>query len=422
MLKDFRPGESAFGAVPVGGTTGQVLAKSTSADYDTAWVTPASGGVTPAEFLAAQELVKEPTGYPNRTDSVMTFTNATRTFSIAPTGSSFDVHIKGHKFTKTTAQTKVISNTPGNHYIYFDVNGVLQETTSFTSAILQDNAFTAIAYWNTDTSTCTYFAEERHGLLMDGETHSYLHTVFGARYLSGLALQNFSVDGSGSLAAHAQFTSDLGSIRDEDILHSIAAQTQIAVFFRQGSLWRKKTADAFPMIYSGTAGYTGTNGLIPFNQYVAGSWQLTEADSSKFVLIHLFATNDVSSPVIAIQGTAQHGSIASARLNANTEITQLSGLPFAEFVAIGSVIVQASTSYTNTTKARIRSTDIGSTYVDFRGTQLYTPAGEATTHGLLSGLGNDDHPQYHNDVRGDERYYTKPDAYTLSIVNALIFG
>lgn len=35
-----------------------------------------------------------------------------------------------------------------------------------------------------------------------------------------------------------------------------------------------------------------------------------------------------------------------------------------------------------------------------------TPSGY-TDHGLLSGLGDDDHTQYHNDTRGDARYYTK---------------
>ncbi|MCW5699286.1 MAG: hypothetical protein KIT00_05555, partial [Rhodospirillales bacterium] len=33
--------------------------------------------------------------------------------------------------------------------------------------------------------------------------------------------------------------------------------------------------------------------------------------------------------------------------------------------------------------------------------------GGATDHGVLSGLGDDDHPQYHSDARGDARYYTK---------------
>lgn len=36
-----------------------------------------------------------------------------------------------------------------------------------------------------------------------------------------------------------------------------------------------------------------------------------------------------------------------------------------------------------------------------------------TDHGDLTGLGDDDHPQYHNDARGDARYYTQTQADTL---------
>ena len=264
----------------------------------------------------------------------------------------------------------------------------------------------SIVYWNTDTSTHSYFAEERHGLVMDGETHSYLHTVFGAQYLSGLALENFVVNGDGSLASHAQFTSDEGTIRDEDLLLTLLAETQIPVLYRQGSLWRKKAANSFPVIYSGTAGYTGASGRLPYNQLISSSWQLTQVANNSFVLVHLFGTNDKETPVVAIQGIAEYGNVTAARLAASSEITSLSGLPFAEFVALGSVVFETANTYTNTPKARTRSVNGGS-YVDFRGTQLYTPAGEATTHGLLSGLSNDDHIQYHTDARGDIRYYTK---------------
>ena len=38
----------------------------------------------------------------------------------------------------------------------------------------------------------------------------------------------------------------------------------------------------------------------------------------------------------------------------------------------------------------------------------------AADHGLLSGLLDDDHPQYHTDARGDARYYTKPQVNTIS--------
>lgn len=42
------------------------------------------------------------------------------------------------------------------------------------------------------------------------------------------------------------------------------------------------------------------------------------------------------------------------------------------------------------------------------GTQGPPGTGGDITHGALNGLENDDHPQYHNDARGDARYYTKP--------------
>lgn len=366
---------------------------------------------------AQNTLTKEPTGFATRDESTTSFNDSApdRTFTIAPVGASFTFYVKGVKFTKTTSESIQIPNLSGNHYIYYNPSGVLSTTQVASSDLFKENAFVSVVYWNTDTSTHSYFAEERHGLQMDGETHSYLHTVLGAQYLSGLALQNFVVNGDGSLATHAQFTADEGSIRDEDLLLTLIAQTQIPVLFRQGSLWRKKTADSFPVIYSGTAGYTGASGRLPYNQLISGSWQLTEIGNNAFVLIHVFATNDKETPIVAVQGIAEYGNVTAARIAASSEITSLSGLPFAEFVALGSVVFESSNTYTNTPKAITRSINGGS-YVDFRGTQLYTAAGVATNHSLLSGLAGDDHIQYHTDARGDARYYTKAQ------VDALVGG
>jgi hypothetical protein len=357
---------------------------------------------------AQNTLTSEPTGFATRDESTTSFSDSgpDRTFTIAPTGASFEFYVKGIKFVKTSAETLQIPNLAGNHFIYYNASGVLSSTQVASSVLFRENALLAIVYWNTDTNTHSYFAEERHGLTMDGETHSYLHTVFGAQYLSGLALQGFSVNGDGSLAAHAQFTADEGTIRDEDLLLTLPAQIQIPVLYRQGSLWRKKAADSFPIIYSGTAGYAGASGRLPYNQLLSGSWQLTEIANNAFVLVHLFGTNDKETPIIAIQGIAEYGNVTAARLAASSEITSLSGLPFAEFVALGSVVFQSANTFTNTPKAATVSVN-GGNYVDFRGTQLYTPAGVATSHGLLSGLSNDDHIQYHTDARGDVRYYTK---------------
>ena len=379
-------------------------------------------GAVETDIDAYRELQKEPTGFPNRTDSVTTFNDGTREFTIAPAVTSFDVYIKGHKFTKSASETITILNTAGSHFIYYDVSGVLSQTQTVDSEFFQNNAFVSIVYWNTDTSLHTYFAEERHGLIMDGMTHSYLHTVFGARYISGGALQGFSVDGTGNLAANAQFTADSGSIRDEDILIQYLAQAQIPILYKQGVLWRKKAADSFPVIYSGSAGYTGANGRLAYNQLVSGNWQLTQVSNNQFVLVHIFATNDKDNPVVGIQGIVEYNSVSGARTGALTEITTLSGLPFAEFVALGSVVFETANTYANTPKARIRSVN-GGNYVDFRGTQPYAPsAGVASSHSLLSNLSNDDHLQYLTDARGDVRYYTKAQVDALTIVNALVFG
>jgi hypothetical protein len=363
---------------------------------------------------AQNTLTKEPTGFATRTESTTSFSDSgpDRTFTIAPVSTSFEFYVIGVKFVKSSAETLQIPNLSGNHFIYYNASGVLSSTQVADASLFQDNALIAIVYWNAENNTHSYFAEERHGLQMDGATHSYLHTVLGAQYLSGLALQNFVVNGNGSLPTHAQFTADEGTIRDEDLVITIAAQIQIPVLYRQGTLWRKKQADAYPMIYSGTAGYTGASGRLAYNQLLTGNWQLTELSNNSFVLIHLFGTNDKETPVVAIQGIAEYGNITAARLAASSEITSLSGLPFAEFVALGSVVVKTADAFTNIPKAAIVSVN-GGNYVDFRGTQLYTPAGVATSHNLLSGLAGDDHIQYHTDARGDARYYTKAQVDTL---------
>jgi hypothetical protein len=134
--------------------------------------------------------------------------------------------------------------------------------------------------------------------------------------------------------------------------------------------------------------------------------------NTNFILVHFFGTNDVNNKVIGVVGTQQYNNITAARTGANGEISLLSDLPFTEFVPIGSVIFQ-SNNYSNAVKARVVLTDLGENYVDFRGTQVYTPAGEASDHGLLSGLVDDDHIQYHTDARGDIRYYTKAEVDSL---------
>ena len=77
----------------------------------------------------------EPNGHQDRSESTISFSDATRVFSISPTATRFDVWCKGIRFAFTSAQTTTIPNTNGLYYIYFDGDGVLQNKAASSADI-----------------------------------------------------------------------------------------------------------------------------------------------------------------------------------------------------------------------------------------------------------------------------------------------
>jgi hypothetical protein len=172
-------------------------------------------------------------------------------------------------------------------------------------------------------------------------------------------------------------------------------------------VWRKKDQDVYPFIYSGTAGYVGANGRIPYNEYTGGAWQLTEAPANNnYVLMHYFATNNLvndtqidayGEPFIGIIGESVHATLAAATEAAKSEINNLyvSGMPSKEFVPIATCILQTNGTYANEPNARFVVMADGSDYVDWRIEQPIPGLGVSVVdHGNLTGLLDDDHPQY----------------------------
>ena len=78
-------------------------------------------------------------GFINQT-AILSFVDGTRTFTI--TGDHV-IYILGKKYSKTT-DSIVIANIVGTHYIYYDANGVLSESTSPPAFYLP---FIATVYW-----------------------------------------------------------------------------------------------------------------------------------------------------------------------------------------------------------------------------------------------------------------------------------
>lgn len=345
------------------GNTGPQGAKGDTGD------TGPQGPVGPSG-LGGEE-IGEPVGFLNPELVALSIDDSSRTLTVSPVSSSYTYFVGGAKLTASASKSATWTTSHGLHFFYLDETGTLQSVTTFTEDIITKYCFASVIYWDSVKNQHIYFANERHGIHMGTSTHLYLHTTRGAQFDKGLKLVNFSVDGAGSLAAHAQFNANSGIIWDEDIKISIPAQTTFPVFYRLNGVWKRKNADSYPVIYSGQEGYAGTR--IAYNLYSGGVWSLAEVDSNKFMLIHVFATNDIEFPMVCILGQDQYASKAAARAAAVTELQNLAGLPFAEFAPVGSVIYETSGSYTNTPKARVVSTDTGEDYEDHRG-ELFRPS------------------------------------------------
>jgi hypothetical protein len=328
----------------------------------------------------------EPTGFENRADSSITFNNTNRTFTISPTANSYTFYAKGTEFSINQLVTSIIPDVTGLYFIFFDEDGVLQNQLGFTLDLIIEKCLVAVLYWQSNLQQAIYFAEERHGAVMDGATHAYLHQTNGAVYRSGLGLYNIVADASGSSDSHAQLAVQNGAIADEDIEISItdnqpqnlADIANIPVFYRVGAStnWYKTTATNFPILMPGQSSYYTGSTYPAYNAQIAGSWVLAEVANNKFFLVHIFATNNINEPIIAVLGNT-YNTKTEVRAAAETELATVQGLPFAEFLPLGTVIFQ-SDGYTNSVKTRIVTTEDGGSYIDWRtsdsGTGAIAPA------------------------------------------------
>ena len=122
----------------------------------------------------SQTVMGEPMGHADITQSTISFNAGTRTFTITPVGANFVVWCKGEKYTYTTAQTVVIPDTAGLHFIYFSSTGVLSTKMSYFT--WDEDAPTSYVYWNATNNEAVYFADERHGVTLDWQTHEYLRS------------------------------------------------------------------------------------------------------------------------------------------------------------------------------------------------------------------------------------------------------
>jgi hypothetical protein len=324
-------------------------------------------------------------GFQNTADYVVTWTNATRTLTIAPTATSFQFYSNDILYTKTALESISIPDVTGNYYFHYDTTGTLVVGTSFTGDYIMVFAFIGLVYWNsTQVSAVPDFMLEGHQAKMPSETHYYLHNTIGCAYdrAVGGQLPSVTADGDGSLMTHIEFSATPGAIWDEDLQWIIPTKNQtdnITVMWRTGAagIWNSDVASSAMVRTTGT-------GRAAYNQLTGGAWQLTEITDTQFLLMHLFTIPGAVIRWILIMGQVDYADINAAIAGASSEILTITGVPLPEYKAIASFVIQTDNTYTNSVKSRIRALASGVDFVDWRHAQI-GGAGASGTGGDVVG-------------------------------------
>lgn len=312
----------------------------------------------------------------------ITFDAGTRTFSIAPTGANFEYWVSGVKYTKTTAQTVIIDDTEGLWFIYFDGATL---TASQTPWSIESSNFALVAtlYWDATNNALVHCEYELHSWVMDPSSHNYLHDVFGTRWEDGLAV---SING-----ANLDVTN--GHIHDEDIDIYITddvgsgmwdqtlTPASMPILYRTGADgdWRILAASTTPV-------YLSSN-IPQVNVYSGGSWIWQDVGVNQYFVYWVIASGDITYPVWLVPGQESSDSLANTR-DGNQLADMLFGdLPSPEHKVIARVIIRRAAGSPYYTLTEVN---------DYR-QAVDEPSSSAPVvgdHGALTGLGDDDHPQY----------------------------
>lgn len=313
-------------------------------------------GTPGADFALYAQYTSEPTGFANRTDSVLSYNEVSRQFSIAPTSVSYDIMLKGVLFQKTVTDSIIWPDIEGLHYFYFDLNGVIHTDQIFQG--IKDNAYIAFIYWDATNKQILHTGEERHGLIMDWKTHEYLHYTQGTKYDRGLAIA-YTI-GDGSLDSDNTIEISGGVIWDEDLDHVITNGSganefeqelspiaRLPVWYRfNENDWRKIAATDYPFAYTQDVG--------PLYNTLSGvDWVTSQVPSNNYCCYWIVATNDIDNPVVVIMGQHISNTLTKASELNTVNNTDWGIMPTTEAKILYRIILRHRDSYAASTRCYI---------------------------------------------------------------------
>ncbi len=246
----------------------------------------------------------------------------------------FSYWFEGELVTVTDAK-KIQVATDFEGYIYYNDAGELDTTITAAHTLIVSTALVAYLYLNGTENELVWYADERHGMVMDGQTHLAMHKDEGFFVANGLEM--------------AQITNNdtdfdpisIGNCGDEDVKAWFETVTSTAKFlYMEGasSHWRIQTDNTkFGLVDSGNVVYNN----------ISGTPTLTTIGSDR-VIMTFVATNNKLAPIVKHVGQTLYTTRNRARDGVQSDWWRqvLDGLPGPELQPIAAVIINNSSTGT----------------------------------------------------------------------------
>lgn len=274
----------------------------------------ASGVFINSDALSGKETYH---GFVNRTSSIISFDDATMTFSIS--GDNYPVYFDGRPHYGTGIKSITLSASPewgdgigspiGQWFIWMYSNGTLGCSKLAWDILSVNVTPVATVYIQPATTAPTplrgILAEERHGYKRNLIWHNHAHYNYGTAYTSGFTT-------SPSISGNNTFSFAGGKISDEDIINdSSGTRTTCSVGYRRVTISVSGTSTNMQFDTESTAfAKVNINGcaVMDVNTVLTA---MTAAN--QYGAYYIYATNKTANPITSIMGQGIYSSVVDVQ-------------------------------------------------------------------------------------------------------------
>ena len=248
----------------------------------------------------------------------------------------------------------------------FLVDGVLTMSDNF----IYNQCPVRLVGWDSTNKEFIKSIPQAHGTIMDEATQGYNHLTKGSvaeKSQGAFKLYDFTTGGDGSTDAEYQFKRKSGRYRDEDIPYDIPEYTGTfaPVYYEdyvggEGVSRRLIPTGVGNDLYDSYVSNNQVTGMPYYNKEISeGVRGLADVPDGYYFMSIVFAFGDDDSDApkyeIAVMGQNVYATLNEARINVSSEVARTEGNyeTLQEICAIGVVIYQADSSFTNKRKCKV---------------------------------------------------------------------